>query len=60
VLQLASRLSLADLRRLCESKGLPSYGTKAQLASRLVAQQKAESQQQQQQQQQGGSSDHLS
>ena len=36
VLQLASRLSLAELRRLCESRGLPSYGTKAQLAARLV------------------------
>jgi hypothetical protein len=45
VLQLAAKLSLSDLRRLCDTKGLPSYGTKAQLASRLVAQQKAEAQQ---------------
>lgn len=37
VFQLASKLSLADLRRLAENKGLPSYGTKAQLAARLVA-----------------------
>ena len=36
VLQLANQLSLAELRRLCESKGLASSGTKAQLASRLV------------------------
>jgi hypothetical protein len=36
VLQLASQLSLAELRRLCESKGLAASGTKAQLASRLV------------------------
>ena len=49
VLQLASKLSLSDLRRLCESQGLPAYGTKAQLANRLVAQQKAEAQRQQQQ-----------
>jgi hypothetical protein len=37
VFQLASKLSLADLRRLAENKGLPSYGTKAQLAARLLA-----------------------
>ena len=37
-MQLASKLSLQELRLLCESKGLPTYGTKAQLASRLVQQ----------------------
>lgn len=37
VVQLAAKLSLAELRRLCESKGLPTWGTKAQLAGRLVA-----------------------
>ncbi|KAL4427968.1 hypothetical protein ABPG75_002057 [Micractinium tetrahymenae] len=37
VVQLAAKLSLAELRRLCESKALPAWGTKAQLAGRLVA-----------------------
>lgn len=41
VVQLASRLSLAELRRLCDGKGLPTYGTKAQLAGRLVAAQQS-------------------
>lgn len=42
VVQLADRLSLVELRQLCERKGLPTYGTKAQLAGRLVQQQRAQ------------------
>ena len=37
VVQLAARLSAAELRGLCERKGLAISGTKAQLAARLVA-----------------------
>jgi hypothetical protein len=36
-MHLASKLSLDDLRRLASSQGLPSSGTKAQVAARLAA-----------------------
>ena len=36
VLQLAGGLSLAELRRLCKSKGLAASGSKAELARRVV------------------------